>query len=46
MSDILKNRGSAKKSYIKRVYAVTKKVFKAEKVLVTNVQRVNRYLIY
>ena len=42
MSDILRNkRISSKRATRERVYAVTKKIFKAGKVLVTTVQRVN-----
>ena len=40
--DILRNkRFSSKKVTCERVYAVTKKIFKAGKVLVTTIQRVN-----
>ena len=39
--DILRNKGLAKKITEERIYAVIKKIFKAGKVLVTTIQRVN-----
>ena len=47
MDDILRNqRISSKKAKVERVYVVTKKILKVEKILVTTVQRVGLKILY
>ena len=47
MDDILRNkRISSKKAKVERVYVVTKKILKVEKILVTTVQRVSLKILY
>ena len=47
MDDILRNkRISSKKANVERVYVITKKILKVEKILVTTVQRVSLKILY
>jgi hypothetical protein len=47
MRDLLRNKSiGSKKILPKRIYAATKKIFKAENVLVTIIQRVNRKISF
>jgi hypothetical protein len=47
MGDALRNqRISSKKAKAERVYVLTKKVFKAEQVLITTFQRVSLKILY
>jgi hypothetical protein len=47
MRDLLRNKSIGSKKISKeRIYAATKKIFKAENVLVTIIQRVNRKISF